>query len=92
VYVAIESCPQAEAQARTSMLVLKTLPRAIGALAFNHREAVRAYLGEPTSSKDDSCTWNTGAGEVKIAFDEIGRITSMRGVSAPAPAPSRGKG
>lgn len=83
MYCAIERCPEAERIPRTALLVNRVIFTAITTLEVSHRQAVTAYLGEPIAHTGDEFTWKAGTGEVKVRFDEQGRITKLEEVIRP---------
>jgi len=78
MFVSIEKFPQVEAQPRNAMTVIQTIQAGITALSFPHRDAVHAYLGNPTVDGDsDHLTYHIGDEQIEIRFDNEGRIADM---------------
>src|SRR5262245_57082899 len=74
LFTAIESCPQAQARARDVLLVSNVLNTGIGALDFNHKKAVLAYLGAPGEESAGRFRWRIGPEHLDVQFDSLGRI------------------
>lgn len=84
MYCAVERCPEAEDTApRDGLMVNRVIFTAISALDMNHREAVHAYLGTPTAEERGEITWEAGKDQVKICFDDLGRVTKLEQVVRP---------
>ena len=84
MYCAVERCPEAEDTAPLDgLMVNRVIFTAISALDMNHREAVYAYLGQPAEQSGDGGTWDVGKEQVKIAFDDVGRVTKLEQVLRP---------
>src|SRR5262249_17037891 len=85
VYLAIKTCPPADKKPRQPMAAMKTILAGISALeVVNHKEAVRAYLGEPILTEGAQLTWPAGGAGLKVTFDDQGRIAEMSGVPLPS--------
>lgn len=70
-YLVIESFPAAQKLPMNPMRTIRAITTAISALSFNHREAVRAFLGEPNAEG-----LYDSAG-ISITFDAQDRIADM---------------
>jgi hypothetical protein len=77
LYVAIAEAPEGARQERTALQAISCMEMGIGALEFNHRRAVLAYLGEPSAQEGDAMEWQVGAERVRVRFDAQDRIAKM---------------
>jgi hypothetical protein len=81
MYCAIERCPEAENTAPLDgLMVNRVIFTAISALDMNHREAVHAYLGQPVAHEGEDLIWDAGSDQVKVRFDDQGRVTKLEQV------------
>ena len=84
MYCAVERCPEAEETApRDGLMVNRVIFTAISALDMNHREAVHAYLGQPAAQEGENMIWDVGHEQVKVCFDDQGRVTKLEQVLRP---------
>lgn len=84
MYCAVERCPEAENTGpRDGLMVNRVIFTAISALDMNHRDAVHAYLGKPVSQEGEDILWDAGNDQVKIRFDDQGRVTKLEQVLRP---------
>jgi hypothetical protein len=70
-YAIVESCPPAAQLPSDIMRTIRTLTTGVSAFPMNHRDAVRAYLGEPDA--DD-----VFAPGIKVVFDDLDRIADIQ--------------
>ncbi|MBC8134812.1 MAG: hypothetical protein H8F28_02875 [Fibrella sp.] len=77
LYTVVETVPQAKALPPDPLRTIRAITTGISAVSFDHKEAVRAYLGEPSA---DGVYAKAG---IKVAFDEQGRIGEMSAVLEP---------
>lgn len=82
IYTVVEIAPKAKALPSDPLRTIRAITTAISALPFNHKEAVRAYLGD---SDTDGVYRPLG---IKIAFDDQGRIGEMSAVLEPPKKPA----
>ena len=77
-HVAIERCPPAEQMPVTAINKINVISAGISKFSFNHRPAVRAYLGEPAGENEDMMIYGQpGHDSIHIIFDKQGRIADM---------------
>ncbi len=82
LYVVIESVPAVRDLPADPLRTIRAITAAISTFAFDHQEAVRAYLGEPGA---DGVYPQAG---IKITFDDQGRIGEMSVVLKPPKKPT----
>ncbi len=82
VYAVVESAPKAKALPADPLRTIRAMTTGISALTFDHRDAVRAYLGEP----DGDGVYPNGG--IKVTFDGQGRIADMSAVLRPPEKPA----
>lgn len=78
-WAVIESYPAASALPSSLLRQTRAISDAISVFAFNHRDALAAYLGEP----DANGTYQSG---LTVTFDEQGRIANLSATLKPATA------
>jgi hypothetical protein len=84
MYCAVERCPEADdTMPRDGLLVNRVIFTAISALDMNHRDAIFAYLGQPAEPEGTGGIWDLGKDQVKINFDDQGRVTKLEQVLRP---------
>jgi hypothetical protein len=72
VYLIIENLEPPLGVTRDALTASTTIEQAINVLAFNHRAAMIAYLGEGTSV-DNAIEWQLGDGAIRARFDDFDR-------------------
>lgn len=82
LYAVVESAPKAKALPADPLRTIRAITTGISAFPLDHREAVRAYLGEPGG---DGVYPNGG---IKVAFDAQGRVADMSVVLRPPEKPA----
>ena len=77
-HVALERCPPAEQAPVTAINKINVMTAGISKFSFQHRPAVRAYLGEPAGENEDMMIYGQpGHDSIHVIFDKQGRIADM---------------
>lgn len=82
LYTVIETAPQARDLPADPMRTIRAITAAISTFSFDHKQAIRAYLGEPDA---DGVYAKSG---VRITFDAQGRIGEIGFVLQPPKKPA----